>query len=142
MAKVIILILMCLFLLVFIFIEPILTKHKVKNDHEYGSARFATFKEIKRLFKCESVSNILKPGFPVYYSKDLNNIYFDRETPHYVYLGSTGSGKSVTAVIPTSAQRNGSHHPDASTAANVQPRESCTDLSPPEAPPDHHMRRV
>ena len=25
---------------------------------------------------------------------------FDRETPHYTYLGSTGSGKSVTAVIP------------------------------------------
>lgn len=101
MEKVIIVIIMCLFLFVFIFIEPLLTKHKVKNDHEYGSARFATFKEIKRLFKCESVSNILKPGFPVYYSKDLNNIYFDRETPHYVYLGSTGSGKSVTAVIPT-----------------------------------------
>lgn len=90
---------MCIF--IFMFIEPILTKHKVKNDHEYDSSRFATFKEIKKLFKCESVCNILKPGFPGYYSKDLNNIYFDRETLHYVYLGSTGSGKSVTAVIPT-----------------------------------------
>ena len=29
--------------------------------------------------------------FSLYYSKNLNNIYFDRETPHYVYLGSTGS---------------------------------------------------
>src|SRR5574344_785244 len=101
MGKIIFIIFMCIFLFLFIFIEPILTKHKVKNDHEYGSARFATFKEIKKLFKCESVNNILKPGFPVYYSNDLTKIYFDRETPHYVYLGSTGSGKSVTAVIPT-----------------------------------------
>ena len=27
-------------------------------------------------------------------------MWVDKETPHYVYLGSTGSGKSVTAVIP------------------------------------------
>ena len=49
----------------------------------------------------ESISNINKAGFPIWYSKDYKTIWFDRETPHYVYLGSTGSGKSVTAVIPT-----------------------------------------
>ena len=61
MAKVIILILMWLFLLVFIFIEPILTKHKVKNDHEYGSARFATFKEIKRLLLGKDTTYYINP---------------------------------------------------------------------------------
>ena len=76
-------------------------KHKVKNDNEYGSARFSTDNEIKKNFKKEKVSNIKEAGFPVSFSKDLKTIYFDRETPHYVYLGSTGSGKSVTAVIPT-----------------------------------------
>src|SRR5574344_1709247 len=30
----------------------------------------------------------------------LNTVWFDNETPHYTYLGSTGSGKSATAVIP------------------------------------------
>jgi type IV secretion system protein VirD4 len=85
------------------YIEPILMKHKVKNDNEYGSARFSTEKEIKKNFKKENVNNIKEAGFPVSFSKDLKTIYFDRETPHYVYLGSTGSGKSVTAVIPSCA---------------------------------------
>ena len=90
-----------IFLIGFIYIEPILMKHKVKNDNEYGSARFSTKAEIKQNFKKEDVNHIKEAGFPVYFSKNLNYVYFDRETPHYVYLGSTGSGKSVTAVIPS-----------------------------------------
>lgn len=104
MAKVIILLVISvLFLLGFMYIEPILMKHKVKNDNEYGSARFNTDKEIKKNFKKENVNNIKEAEFPVSFSKDLKTIYFDRETPHYVYLGSTGSGKSVTALIPSCA---------------------------------------
>lgn len=83
------------------YIEPLIMKHKVKNDNEYGSARFSSDSEIKGNFKKESIYNIKEAGFPVSFSKNLKYIYFDRETPHYVYLGSTGSGKSVTAVIPT-----------------------------------------
>lgn len=90
-----------IFLICFIYIEPILMKHRVKNDNEYGSARFSTKAEIKQNFKKEDVNHIKEAGFPVYFSKNLNYVYFDRETPHYVYLGSTGSGKSVTAVIPS-----------------------------------------
>ena len=52
-------------------------------------------------FNEENIKNNNEAGFPVFFSKNLKKIYFDRETPHYVYLGSTGSGKSVTAVIPT-----------------------------------------
>ena len=98
---IILLVIMIIFIIGFMYIEPILMKHKVKNDNEYGSARFSTDKEIKKNFKKESIYHIKEAGFPVYFSKNLKNIYFDRETPHYVYLGSTGSGKSVTAVIPT-----------------------------------------
>ena len=96
---IVIAILMVIFLIGFVYVEPMIMKHKVKNDNEYGSARFSTDKEIKKNFKKESTSNIKKSGFPVSYSKDLKNIYFDRETPHYVYLGSTGSGKTVTVVL-------------------------------------------
>ena len=96
---IVIIIIMVIFLIGFIYVEPMIMKHKVKNDNEYGSARFATDKEIKSTFKRELTSNIKESGFPVSYSKDLKYIYFDRETPHYVYLGSTGSGKTVTVVL-------------------------------------------
>jgi type IV secretion system protein VirD4 len=98
---IILLVIMVIFIIGFMYIEPILMKHKVKNDNEYGSARFSTDREIKKNFKKESIYHIKEAGFPVSFSKNLKYIYFDRETPHYVYLGSTGSGKSVTAVIPT-----------------------------------------
>ena len=73
---------------------------KVKNDNEYGSARFATKKEIDKTFSKEEISNIKEVGFPIWYSKDNKFVWFDKETPHWCFLGSTGSGKSVTAVIP------------------------------------------
>ena len=100
---IIILVVSVLFLFGFMYVEPLLMKHKVKKNNEYGSARFSTEQEIKNNFKKENINNIKEAGFPVFFSKDLKKIYFDRETPHYVYLGSTGSGKSVTAVIPSCA---------------------------------------
>ena len=92
--------LLLLFIVGFMFIEPVISKHKVKNNNEYGSARFSTFNEIKKNFKKEKISNIKESGVPIWFSKDYKYVWFDRETPHYTYLGSTGSGKSVTAVIP------------------------------------------
>ncbi len=83
------------------FIEPKINRKKIKNDNEYGSARFATFAEIKKTFTKEKIINIKEVGFPVWYSLDCKFVWFDKQTPHYVYLGSTGSGKSVTAVIPS-----------------------------------------
>jgi type IV secretion system protein VirD4 len=83
------------------FIEPRINRRKIRNDNEYGSARFATFCEIKRMFTKENISDIEEAGFPIWYSKDYKFVWFDKQTPHYVYLGSTGSGKSVTAVIPS-----------------------------------------
>ena len=97
---IIVLALLLLFIAGFMFIEPAISKHKVKNNNEYGSARFSTFNEIKKNFKKEKISNIKESGVPIWFSKDFKYVWFDRETPHYIYLGSTGSGKSVTAVIP------------------------------------------
>ncbi len=89
-----------LLLVFFYFIEPRIIKMKVKNDNEYGSARFATKKEIDKTFSKEEIDNIKEVGFPILYSKDNKFVWFDKETPHWCFLGSTGSGKSVTAVIP------------------------------------------
>ena len=97
---IIVLALLILFIVVFMFVEPLFSKHKVKSNHEYGSARFSTFNEIKKNFKKEKISNIKESGVPMWFSKDYKYVWFDKETPHYTYLGSTGSGKSVTAVIP------------------------------------------
>ena len=97
---ILVLVLLVLLIVGFIFIEPAISKHKVRNKNEYGSARFSSVEEIKKNFKREKISNIKESGVPIYFSKDLKYVWFDRETPHYVYLGSTGSGKSVTAVIP------------------------------------------
>lgn len=97
---IIVLALLLLFIVGFMFLEPMLSKHKVDNKNEYGSARFSSFGEIKKYLKKERISSIKEAGVPIWFSKDLKYVWFDRETPHYTYLGSTGSGKSVTAVIP------------------------------------------
>ena len=88
-------------ILIFLYlIEPIITKQKIQNNNEHGSARWSTKQEINKNFHKQNIDNIEKSGFPVYYSKDSKFVWFDYDTPHWIYLGSTGSGKSVTAVIP------------------------------------------
>ena len=96
---IILLLVLIVFIICFIYIEPIIAKHKIKNNNEYGSARFSTESEINKNFVKEKISNIQDVGFPVYYDKNVSHVWFDKETPHYVYLGSSGSGKSVTCVI-------------------------------------------
>lgn len=95
-----VLVILLIFLIAFMYIEPMIAKHKIKSDNEYGSARFSSINEIKKNFKIENIDRINEVGVPIYFSKDNRKVWFDKETPHYVYLGSTGSGKSVTAVIP------------------------------------------
>ncbi len=93
-------VLVIIVIIYFLFIDPKLNKQRIKNNNEYGSARFATKKEIDKNFTKESLSNIQKAGFPISFSKDLKFAYFDNDTPHWCLLGSSGSGKSVTSVIP------------------------------------------
>ena len=100
LSVILLLFLLILFILLFMYLEPIVAKHKIKNNNEYGSARFSTKDEIYKNFTKEKISNVKEVGFPIWYDKSINHVWFDKETPHYVYLGSSGSGKSVTAVIP------------------------------------------
>jgi hypothetical protein len=51
---ILILVVLGIFLLVFVYIEPMLAKHKIKNSNEYGSARFSNFKEVQKIFDKEN----------------------------------------------------------------------------------------
>lgn len=89
--------------LVIIFIFYRFTKknqNKIENNNEYGSAKFANEKDLHKTFEKENLHNIKEFGFPIYFDKDLNYMLVDRQTPHWLFLGSTGSGKSLTAVKP------------------------------------------
>lgn len=93
-------ILIIIILIVLLYVEPLFNKYKIKNNNEYGSARFATNKEIKKLYKKWKINKIEQVGFPIIFSKNFKKVWWDNQTSHWVYLGSTGSGKSVTQVIP------------------------------------------
>ena len=92
-----------LFAIVFIlFIEPRLNGGKLKNKNEHGSSKFADLNEIKNTFIKEPVKDSDNVGFPVWYEKKngkFENVYLDDKSPHYLLIGSTGSGKSVTVVL-------------------------------------------
>lgn len=95
-----VLFLILLVIIFMVYIEPRLSRQKLKNNNEHGSARWSSISEIKKNFRKENLSNIHKVGFPIYFDKGINNVWFDDETPHWCYLGSSGSGKSSTSVIP------------------------------------------
>jgi type IV secretory pathway TraG/TraD family ATPase VirD4 len=61
---------------------------------------FLRFKKLIKILKKKRFQ-YKRSRFPIWYSRDNNFVWFDKNTPHYVNLGSTGSGKSVTAFIPT-----------------------------------------
>ncbi len=99
----IIIVLLAILLIYIFIIYPTKYNRNVENNNEYGSARFATEKEIKKDFKRQSLDNIEEFGFPIWFDKNLNNVWMDNQTPHWLFLGSTGSGKSLTSVKPQSA---------------------------------------
>lgn len=101
--EIIILILVIFAMIFILFIEPRISKRKLENKNEHGSSKFADIKEIEKTFIKEDLNNINSVGFPVWYSKKngkFTDVYFDNKSPHYLLIGSTGSGKSVTVVIP------------------------------------------
>lgn len=90
---------MIIFILI---IEPRISKRKLSNKNEHGSSKFADTKEIKNNFEKEKLNDINKVGFPVWYEKINNkweNVYFDNKSPHFLLVGSTGSGKSATVSL-------------------------------------------
>ena len=87
----------------FAIVDPYLSKKRLQNHNEYGSSKFASLREIKKLFRKENLRNINATGFPVWYEKrngNFSNVYFDNQSSHYLLIGSTGSGKSATVSIP------------------------------------------
>jgi len=88
--------------IVFIFLEPRFSNRKLVNKNEHGSSKFADMKEINKTFKKENVVGSNTVGFPVWYEKKngkFETVYLDDKSPHYLLIGSTGSGKSVTVVL-------------------------------------------
>lgn len=101
--EIIILILVIFAMIFILFIEPRISKRKLENKNEHGSSKFADMKEIEKTFIKEDLNNINSVGFPVWYNKKngkFTDVYFDNKSPHFLLIGSTGSGKSVTVVIP------------------------------------------
>lgn len=89
--------------IIFLIFEPKLNKRKLLNKNEHGSSKFADMNEIKKTFIKEKVNGGNNVGFPVWYEKKngkFDNVYLDNKSPHFLLIGSTGSGKSVTVVIP------------------------------------------
>ena len=99
--EIIILILITLSI-IFILLEPRLSKKNLVNKNEHGSSKFADIDEIKKNFIKEKVIGSNTVGFPVWYEKKNNKfeyVYLDNKSPHFLLIGSTGSGKSVTVVL-------------------------------------------
>lgn len=100
MPNIIIIILFGIMIIFLYFIEPFFNRNKLSDNNEHGSARWANKKDIEKNFRVEDVRHIKQSGFPVFFSRNCKKVWFDNKTPHWICLGSTGSGKSVTSVIP------------------------------------------
>ena len=67
--------------------------------YEYGSARWCKGKELKKHFDVWNInSNLPSGGVPVTYYGGKH--YYDSSSAHTLIIGSTGSGKSVSFIIP------------------------------------------
>ena len=72
---------------------------KEDGSFEYGSSRWASNKEIKNHFKVWNIGNKIKcGGIPVTFIG--NNCYYDDSTDHTLIVGSTGSGKTISTIMP------------------------------------------
>ena len=83
---VVVLIIVSLIIAFLYFIEPLITRQKIKDNKEHGSARWSTVNEIKKNFREEQIDSINESGFPIYFSKDNKKVWFDNKTPHWICL--------------------------------------------------------
>ena len=74
LSLIILLLVIIVFIICFMYIEPIIAKHKIKNNNEYESARFSTKEEINKHFTKENISHIKEIAFPIWYDKDIKHV--------------------------------------------------------------------
>jgi type IV secretion system protein VirD4 len=81
-------------------------KNKIKSselkkagNNEFGSSRFATEKEIEKEFSIWDFNKKINAGGMVV-TKINNKYYYDDSTNHSLIIGSTGSGKTVSSIMP------------------------------------------
>ncbi len=68
------------------------------GSNEYGSARWASDKDLKR-FKTWDISQPIKSGGIVVTCNN-DKFYYDDSTNHTLVIGTTGSGKTVSTIMP------------------------------------------
>ena len=72
---------------------------KEDGSFEYGSARWATKKEIKKNYKVWNINSKIKSGgVPVTYMD--GKFYYSDKFDHTLIIGSTGSGKTIGCILP------------------------------------------
>jgi type IV secretion system protein VirD4 len=72
---------------------------KSAGNNEFGSSRFATEDEIKKEFKVWSLNRNMATGGMVV-TKIKDKYYYDDSSNHSLIIGSTGSGKTVSSIMP------------------------------------------
>ena len=68
------------------------------GSNEYGSAMWAKNKELKK-FKVWNIGSNIKSGGIIVTNKK-NKFYYDDSSNHNLVIGSTGSGKTVSTIMP------------------------------------------
>ena len=72
---------------------------KEDGSYEYGSSRWATKKEVRKNYKTWNKDSKLKSGgIPVTYMD--GKFYYSDSFEHTLIVGSTGSGKTVSCILP------------------------------------------
>ena len=56
---IVVLVIVSLIIAFLYFIEPIITRQKIKDNKEHGSARWSSINEIKKNFREEQIDNII-----------------------------------------------------------------------------------
>lgn len=71
----------------------------IDGNHEYGSSRWATKKEIKNKYKAWNIGKTLPSGGIPVTTMD-GKFYYCDSFDHTLIVGSTGSGKTQTEILP------------------------------------------
>lgn len=98
---ILILSLFILFMMKYNFSMNLKSNNEMPNksgSNEYGSASWAKKRELKR-FKVWEIGSSLKSG-GIIVTNEKNNFYYGDSSNHTLVIGSTGTGKTVSTIMP------------------------------------------